>query len=507
MAKLKADTGLYLPTGRAPAQGAIRKRKPRNAMHNNNDTTLGRVLAGECAAHPDECGLFTLEEGLDAFAARYQLAEIAERTLDVQYYIWQNDMSGRRLFKALLDAANRGVRVRLLLDDNNTSGLDEILQLLDAHPRIEVRLFNPFSFRTLRMLGYLTDFARLNRRMHNKSFTVDGQVTIIGGRNVGDAYFGVGDEPLFADLDVLVAGPVVHDVTADFERYWSSRSVSTLKHVLDGGLSDADAALCPEPEDDPAVRRYLDKLATTTVGERLSGGRLPFIWAKVKLLSDDPRKGQGDVPRKTLLAERLNKVMGSPERQIDIISAYFVPGRAGVAQILQMVRRGVKVAILTNSLAANDVAVVHSGYARWRKKLLRHGVELYELKPVQHPRPGLHDRGLTGNSGSSLHAKTFSVDGEKVFIGSFNFDQRSAMLNTEMGLVIDSQPLAQRIHRRFLLSQRQAAWQLRLTQSGKIQWLDVEDGHERVLDKEPEARWWQRALVLMAYLLPVEWLL
>ena len=243
------------------------------------------------------------------------------------------------------------------------------------------------------------------------------------------------------------------------------------------------------------------------MGERLSGGRLPFIWAKVKLLSDDPRKGQGDVPRKTLLAERLNKVMGSPERQIDIISAYFVPGRAGVAQILQMVRRGVKVAILTNSLAANDVAVVHSGYARWRKKLLRHGVELYELKPVQHPRPGLHDRGLTGNSGSSLHAKTFSVDGEKVFIGSFNFDQRSAMLNTEMGLVIDSQPLAQRIHRRFLLSQRQAAWQLRLTQSGKIQWLDVEDGHERVLDKEPEARWWQRALVLMAYLLPVEWLL
>lgn len=476
-------------------------------MHNNNETTLSRVLAGECAAHPDACGLFTLEDGLEAFAARYQLAEIAERTLDVQYYIWQNDMSGRRMFKALLDAANRGVRVRLLLDDNNTSGLDEILQMLDAHPRIEVRLFNPFSFRTLRMLGYLTDFARLNRRMHNKSFTVDGQATIIGGRNVGDAYFGVGDEPLFADLDVLVVGPVVRDVTSDFERYWTSRSVSTLRHVLDGGAGETGAALCPEPEDDPEVRRYLDKLATTTVGERLVEGRLPFTWAKVKLLSDDPRKGQGDVPRRTLLADRLNKVMGSPEQQIDIISAYFVPGRAGVAQILQMVRRGVKVAILTNSLAANDVAVVHSGYARWRKKLLRHGVELYELKPVQHPRPGVHDRGLTGNSGSSLHAKTFSVDGEKVFIGSFNFDQRSAMLNTEMGLVIDSQPLAQRIHRRFLLSQRQAAWQLRLTRSGKIEWLEVEDGQERVLSKEPEARWWQKMLVLLAYLLPVEWLL
>lgn len=476
-------------------------------MHNNNDTLLGRILAGDRAAHPDECGIFTLEEGLEAFAARYQLAEIAESTLDVQYYIWQNDMSGRRLFKALLDAANRGVRVRLLLDDNNTSGLDEILQLLDAHPRIEVRLFNPFSFRTLRMLGYLTDFARLNRRMHNKSFTVDGQVTIIGGRNVGDAYFGVGDEPLFADLDVLVVGPVVHDVTEDFDRYWNSRSVSTLRHVLAEDYSDADRRLCPEAPDDPQVRRYLDKLVTTTIGERLINGRLPFIWAKARLLSDDPRKGQGDVPKRTLLAERLNKVMGSPAQQIDIISAYFVPGRAGVAQILQLVRRGVKVAILTNSLAANDVAVVHSGYARWRKKLLRHGVELYELKPVQHPRPNLHDRGLTGNSGSSLHAKTFSVDGEKIFIGSFNFDQRSAMLNTEMGLVIDSEALAQRIHRRFLLSQRQAAWQLRLTQGGKIQWLDYHEGQERVQDKEPQASLFKRALVLLAYMLPVEWLL
>ena len=476
-------------------------------MHNNNETHLGRILADELAAHPGECGIFTLEEGLEAFAARYQLAETAERTLDVQYYIWQNDMSGRRLFKALLDAANRGVKVRLLLDDNNTSGLDDILQLLDAHPRIEVRLFNPFSFRTLRMLGYLTDFARLNRRMHNKSFTVDGLVTIIGGRNVGDAYFGVGDEPLFADLDVLVVGPVVNDVEADFERYWNSRSVSTLRHVLADDNSEAAARLSAEPPDDPEVRRYLDKLATTTIGKRLVNGRLPFIWAKVSLLSDDPRKGQGDVPRRTLLAERLTKVMGSPTQQIDIISAYFVPGRAGVAQILQLVRRGVKVAILTNSLAANDVAVVHSGYARWRKKLLRHGVELFELKPLQHPRPGVHDRGLTGNSGSSLHAKTFSVDGKKVFIGSFNFDQRSAMLNTEMGLVIDSEALAQRIHHRFQLSQREAAWQLRLTPQGKIEWLDREDGKLKVLDKEPDVRLWQKILVLLAYMLPVEWLL
>lgn len=476
-------------------------------MRNNSETLLSRALADKCAAHPDKCGIFTLEKGHDAFAARFQLADIAGQTLDVQYYIWQNDMSGRMLFRALLEAANRGVRVRLLLDDNNTSGLDDILRFLDAHPCIEVRLFNPFSFRTLRMLGYLTDFARLNRRMHNKSFTVDGQVTIIGGRNVGDAYFGVGDEPLFADLDVLVAGPIVSEVTADFERYWSSRCVSPLKHVLAEESGEAEVRLRNEPPADLQAQRYLQKLATVTIGERLINGTLPFIWATVKLLSDDPRKGRGEVPRRTLLAERLSKVMGSPAYQLDIISAYFVPGRAGVAQILQIVRRGVKVAILTNSLAANDVAVVHSGYARWRKKLLRHGVELYELKPVQHPRPGVHDRGLTGNSGSSLHAKTFSVDGEKVFIGSFNFDQRSAMLNTEMGLVVDSAPLAHRIHHRFVKSQHRAAWQLRLTPGGKLQWVDFDAGKERVVEKEPDATLWKRMLVLLAYLLPVEWLL
>ncbi|MDX6022681.1 phospholipase D family protein [Scandinavium sp. V105_16] len=455
------------------------------------------------------CGLHTLEDSLEAFAARYQLAARAQRTLDVQYYIWEDDVSGRLLFQALLDAANRGVEVRLLLDDNNTSGLDDTLRVLDAHPNIEVRLFNPFSFRTLRMLGYLTDFARLNRRMHNKSFSADGEATIIGGRNVGDAYFGIGEEPLFTDLDVLAIGPVVKDVEEDFERYWQSACVAKLEHVLseEGSPTSTVSVLNFDEQQQAAAERYLKKMAATEVSQRLAQCNLPFIRAQTKLLSDDPRKGQGKASRRTMLPERLRSVMGTPETNIDIISSYFVPGRAGVALILQLVRKGVKVAILTNSLAANDVAVVHAGYARWRKKLLRHGVELYELKPTHHPRQGLRDRGLTGNSGSSLHAKTFSVDGKKVFIGSFNFDQRSALLNTEMGLVIDSESLAQRIHHRFVRSQRDAAWQLRLTRWGKIHWIDREDGKETVLKREPMAKFWQRVLVLVAYVLPVEWLL
>lgn len=480
--------------------------------HSDNGRLAFNPLTALPANEPDighACGIHTLEEGIEAFAARYYLAMRAEKTLDVQYYLWENDLSGGLLFQALWDAAERGVIIRLLLDDNNTRGLDETLQALDAHPHITVKLFNPFSFRSLRMLGYLTDFARLNRRMHNKSFTVDGAATIIGGRNIGDAYFGLGDEPQFADLDVLAIGPVVAEVETDFERYWQCDSVSALRHVLGTEVRTSDRThfVARDGERAAEVQGYLDKLAGTAVAQQMQHGELSFIKAMTKLLSDDPRKGEGKALPRMLLPERLLRVMGTPETQIDIISSYFVPGRAGVAQILQLVRKGVKVSILTNSLAANDVAIVHAGYARWRRKLLRHGVELYELKPTRKQRPGLRDRGLTGNSGSSLHAKTFSIDGKKVFIGSFNFDPRSALLNTEMGLVIDSEQLAQRIHHRFLRSQHDTAWQLRLTRWGKIHWIEWEEGRVRELKNEPETTLWRRFLVLLAYWLPVEWLL
>lgn len=470
---------------------------------------LGRAIASARAGVTGNGGIIPLEKSSEAFASRYHLILLAEKTLDIQYYIWALDTSGTVLFGALLDAAQRGVRVRLLLDDNNTQGLDDLLSLLDSHPNIEVRLFNPFSFRTLRILGYITDFARLNRRMHNKSFTVDGLATIIGGRNIGDAYFGLGSEPLFTDLDVLAVGPVVNEVTADFERYWNSRPVAPLRHVLNVG-PPAAATHAALRESLPALVQTsgrLSDLIQESVIYRLEDGTQSFIWAKTHLLSDDPHKGRGWVRPGALLAQRLVTVMGKPQKHIDIVSAYFVPGRTGVAQILQLVRKGVKVAILTNSLAANDVTVVHAGYARWRKKLLRHGVALYELKPHRGNEPALHDSGLTGNSGASLHAKTFSIDGKTIFIGSFNFDPRSAMLNTEMGLVIESPLLATHIHQRFLHSQREAAWQLRLGHRGRLEWLDNEQGRTVILEKEPEATFWRRWMVKLVYWLPVEWLL
>nr|WP_314419690.1 phospholipase D family protein [uncultured Erwinia sp.] len=473
-------------------------------------TRLAQAIRPRLSGHPRHSGIYPLAEGLDAFAARYLLIAMAEKTLDIQYYIWENDMSGRLLFSALLEAARRGVRVRLLLDDNNTLGLDETLNTLNRHPNIEVRLFNPFSFRSLRLLGYLTDFARLNRRMHNKSFTVDGEATIVGGRNVGDKYFGAGDEPLFSDLDVLAVGPVVEEVVLDFDRYWQCRSVAPFSAVVDADPdAESDIGLPDAWRETGQVQSYFTRLQESTFMTRLESRTLPFIWAESRLLSDDPRKGLGRARTKNLLPQRLLSVIGRPQQQLDIISAYFVPTRAGVAQLLALVRKGVKIAILTNSLAANDVSVVHAGYAKWRKKLLRHGIALYELKPHSSRADGaIHDRGLTGNSGSSLHAKTFSVDHKTVFIGSFNFDPRSAVLNTEMGLVIDSSELADSIHQNLEINLREHAWTLRLDDWGKVNWVEFPGEAGEVVHKhEPQTRFIQRLLVRLVWRLPIEWLL
>ncbi|WP_437610653.1 phospholipase D family protein [Erwinia sp. V71] len=473
-------------------------------------TRLAQAITPRLARHPLQSGIHPLEEGLDAFAARYLLISMAERSIDVQYYIWQNDMSGRLLFSALLEAADRGVNVRLLLDDNNTMGLDRTLSELNRHANIDVRLFNPFSFRTLRALGYLTDFARLNRRMHNKSFTVDGIATLVGGRNIGDEYFAAGDEPLFSDLDVLAIGPVVIEVCADFERYWRSDAVSPLQSVVEvDDDSEGSAVRLPEAwRDSDQVQRYLQRLQSSSFVTQLESGELTLIWATTRLLSDDPRKGLGRARASTMLPQRMLEVIGTPQQQFDIISAYFVPTRAGVAQLVALKRRGVNIAILTNSLAANDVSIVHAGYAKWRKKLLRRGIALYEMKPGSDSPEASHDRGLTGHSGSSLHAKTFSVDNQKVFIGSFNFDPRSAMLNTEMGFVIDSETLATAVHDRFTQRMRDKAWKLRLDRWGRINWVEYEGEAGEVVHKhEPRTRLMQRLLVRLVWRLPIEWLL
>jgi len=472
--------------------------------------TLQNDLTRLLAAHPGQCGIYPLRDAHDAFAARFLLAEHAERTLDVQYYIWRRDLSGMLLFKALLDAAERGVRVRLLLDDNNTSGLDPTLAALDAHRNIEVRLFNPFHVRRPHWIGYLTDFRRLNHRMHNKSFTADDRAAIIGGRNIGDEYFAAATSGVvFADLDVMAIGPVVHAVTSEFERYWTSKFAVPAHRLITPAAPAAidalteDAARCRA---DPAAAAYIDAVGRSSFVHDLVEVRLPMEWAVTRMISDVPEKVSGHARRKTLLSEKLKTIFGEPGTRVELVSPYFVPGAAGVEMFRGMAQRGVEIRVLTNSLEATDVAAVHAGYAKRREALLRAGVILYELRRVARmPRHGKH--GPLGSSSSSLHAKTFAADGSRLFIGSFNFDPRSAHLNTEMGFVIDSTSLAGDLVTAFKTTIPENAYEVRLSDKGKLFWIERNDGEETRHDTEPGTTIWRRAAVAVAAHLPIEWLL
>lgn len=469
------------------------------------DTRLGRAVEAVAAQHPGMSGVYPLLDSRNAFAARMLLARAAERSLDVQYYIWHDDVSGRLLFRELREAAERGVRVRLLLDDNGVSGLDAALAGIDAHRNIEVRLFNPFAIRgALRWLGYVTDFPRLNRRMHNKSFTADNQATIVGGRNVGDEYFDAVEEGLvFVDLDALAVGPVVREVSDDFDRYWASASAYPVDRLLEGVRAEL-----PQEPGDGRAERYLQAVRALPFVQDLLQGRLAFEWARVRLLSDDPAKGLGRAHDSALLPYKLGELLGEPTKDVELVSAYFVPAETGTALFTGMARRGIKVRILTNALEATDVVPVHAGYAKRRRALLEAGVTLYELRrlsPARHGEPELPRP--SGSSASSLHAKTFAVDGARVFIGSFNFDPRSARLNTEMGFVIESRALAQNIAAAFERGIPAAAYEVRLTADGRLCWIERKGGQEVRHATEPGASLWQRALVRLLAWLPVEWLL
>jgi cardiolipin synthase C len=473
------------------------------------ETRLRRSIAPRARLHPGQSGIVDLRDGRDAFAARVLLADIAERTLDIQYYIWRNDMSGTLLFAALCRAADRGVRVRLLLDDNNTSGLDAFLGALNSHPYVQVRLFNPFRLRRWRALEYLTDFARLNRRMHNKAFIVDGEVAIIGGRNIGDEYFDAHQALAFVDLDVMAVGPVATDIANDFERYWSSESARPAEAVL-GRVHAATVrevvAAAEKVIAQPAAIAYIEALRSGAFVHDLLAGTVGYSWAATRLVSDDPAKGLGrQRPRGTML-ERLLDTLDVPTREVALISPYLVPTRTGERALAELARKGVKVSILTNALEATDVPIVHAGYAKRRRKMLEAGVVLYELMRVARVR-SRRDRRLTGSSGSSLHAKTFAVDNARVFVGSFNLDPRSASLNTELGLLIESPTLAAQIASAFAEDIPARSYRVTLDESGHMQWLELHENGAIVHRTEPGASWWKRSAVALLAVLPIEWLL
>ncbi len=485
-----------------PAQGP-----PTHHFVDTADTELGTMLQPQLAAHAARSGVLPLRDGREALAARLELAALAQRSIDVQYYIWHDDASGREMIDALTRAAGRGVRVRVLLDDNATAGLDPVLARFDAPRNIEVRLFNPFAHRRLRLLSFLTDFDRLDRRMHNKSFTVDNQATIVGGRNIGDEYFDAGSVIDFVDLDVLAVGPIVDQMSGDFDRYWASAwsyplsqvvPVERLRERPPAPAAKADAAAAVALHDDGSVAH-----GKRSIRDWLSG-QGPIEWTTVHLVSDDPAKIAGEAAAADTVLGQLRHALGEPTRELEIVSAYFVLEPADVATVTSWARHGAAISILTNSLAATDVPAVHAGYARSRKPLLEAGVRLFEMKPDAAPRP---TSVRYGSSSASLHAKTFEVDRSRVFVGSYNVDPRSRDLNTEMGFVIDSPALAGQLADLFVSEIPQRAYEVQLTPSGDLRWLDRQGEHTTVLDHEPEVSAWRLLVVKLLSLLPIDGLL
>ncbi|MDW2982257.1 MAG: phospholipase D family protein [Rhodanobacter sp.] len=468
-------------------------------------TAIDRELAPYLATHPGETAATLLPDGLDAFAARAASARLAGRSLDLQYYMWHDDLVGHLLAREVYAAAERGVRVRLLLDDINTKGLDPALLALDAHPNIEVRLYNPFRNRrgAWRLLEMVQRFFSVNHRMHNKAWIADGRVALVGGRNIGDEYFDAGSNVNFRDLDMLLLGPAVADASAIFDDFWNSSAavpIEALNPQTPENLHKLVAALADESAD-AAAQVYLDRVAASPSAQRLANHELSPHWsANITVASDPPLKTKS-ADRRDWLQPRLAAHLGGVHSEVLLISPYFVPGSKGTATLLDLVRRGTRVGVITNSLAANDVPAVHSGYERYRRQLLNGGVSLFEIR--RHGPVATH--GLFGSSGASLHTKAFVIDGARGFVGSFNLDPRSANLNTEMGVLFDDPALASDLRQEYLrLAAPALSYRLRRGADGSTQWLDRSVQPPQVLEHEPEAGWWLRTITRAISWLPIE---
>lgn len=483
-------------------------RTPSSAIPESPDSHLARQLRDAVTGRPPgHSGFYPLLDGIDALAARLLLAERAEDSIDVQYYLIKDDIVGNAFIRVLLRAADRGVRVRLLLDDVFTKGYDAGLMALNSHPNIEIRVFNPFRRGAFgRTLGAAWDFTRINRRMHNKSFTVDNQVTVIGGRNIADEYFGARRDAAFGDLDVLGIGPVVGDVSAMFDAYWNHETALPVPAFLPE-LSDAQGELARVRQDLEASQSRIAESEYAAAVERrvlqyVEKDPSMFQWAPYTLVYDSPDKGIGKRGSEAAsITLPLSEALRSAEREIIVISPYFVPRKRGVESLIELQSRGVDVTVVTNSLAANNQLAVHGGYAPARKPLLRNGIRIYEVRPDATV-SGAEAVSASGAK-ATLHTKAFLVDGSRIFVGSFNFDPRSANINTELGVIIEDANLGRRLRDRVTSSLPRQAYALSLDEQGALRWRTCDDGRAVTYDNEPETSWRQRFAAGLMRLLPI----
>ena len=482
----------------------------------HNSITDAHILK-QLKDHSDESAFNLLENNLQAFISRCKLIKNAQKTLDLQYYYFHGDTSGRLIAQLLIEAANRGVRVRLLLDDIDTIGADEPIRILNAHPDIEIRIFNPFYFRgLLRYAEFITDLSRVGRRMHNKTMIADNFQAVIGGRNIGDIYFAVDPELLFLDIDLLSIGPIVKKISISFDEYWNSRWAIPVDHLYtrpDKLYAQSRIKLFLKRRiQDVALADYEGALHASCFSENINQDDFPLVWSDAQLFYDEPAKiaeREFDVVRQ--LKNDLHEIVNSATQEITIISPYFVPGAQGLAWFKNVVAKGIKINVFTNSLAATDVVAVHAGYTVYRHELLQAGVNLYELKPSAYARERKKFKLLRAGSRASLHAKTMIVDQAKVFIGSPNLDPRSIELNTEIGMLVNDRTLAMQVMKMFEgIAEPRNSYKLEISQDDNsnqnknIIWKSQENGVAKVYRSDPQASLWRKLSVLVFRLLPME---
>ena len=463
------------------------EKSPSVALPNPDTTSLGRIVAAE-ESGKNLSGIRLLTSGEEALADLIALADHAERTLDIQYYIIHQDDSARILLHHVRLAADRGVRVRLLVDDMNTAGEDRRFMHLGARANVEVRVFNPFpggrSATWTRLLASLGEIRRINHRMHNKLFVADNALAITGGRNIGNEYFTRDPRYNFIDLDVVAAGAIVAGLSASFDAFWNSKYAYPIASVA--------SPVGAEPDAPP----FLDSLAAPNVnwlaGE-LDSGRLQLTWVPATVLADRPAKIASETSpnEEVTIANNLAALMRSAKQELIVISPYFVPGKDGVAMMRDLVARGVHVRILTNSLATTDSPLVHNGYSRYRVQLLKLGIELSEVRPkLGQKRARFHP---FRSSTASLHAKALVIDQRTVFIGSMNMDARSARTNSELGLVMRSAEIARQVTNLLDDISADGSYKLQLVDgSDRIEWSSGEPGSEKTWYIDPETTRLQR---------------
>ena len=485
-----------------------------SAFVSGGETSLGRLFDKPVRAHPGKSGVEILDTGRDALLLRLAAIAMAERAIDLQYYIWNSDYAGRQMADRVLQAADRGVRVRLLLDDFGAGDKDAPLSAMDAHPNIEVRIYNPNANRRgpIKWLALLGEFGRLNQRMHNKSFIVDGSVAIVGGRNIGDEYFDLNEELNFRDRDLLTVGPVVEQVAAGFDAYWNSGRSFPVGSIANGRLDQGELqrrrVVLTERLRDRPVLAYALPDGEAAGRAILESWRDGLIWSRAELLIDRVKAlDENGSDQRKRVARSLSSTAQRANGEVLIESAYLVLGDPGLAMLRELRTRGVAVRALTNSLASNDVTGNHAAYARRRQAMLEDGIQLFELRPDAASCRELIGAmsACTGDSLFGLHSKSVVFDRQSVFVGSFNLNLRSVYLNSELGLLVHSPELAQRIARDIEQNMRpENSWRVTLDDQGQVRWTQESDGVRTHYTHEPETGVWRRFVSGLFSLLPIE---